>query len=75
MAEAEHGAFSALKWLVRILRAIVEPATGFAIVRQSQILQRRAVGPKLVSGEDVRVTMAFHGFHKEFQRGLTVSFL
>jgi hypothetical protein len=32
-AEAEPSAFSSPKWLVRIFRTIVEPATGFAIVR------------------------------------------
>ncbi len=61
-AEAEHGAFSSPKWLVRILRTIVEPATGFSIVTQSQVLQRRALGPELVSDENMRVTMPFHGF-------------
>ena len=46
----------------RILRAIVEPAAGLAIVGKSKIPQRRAVGPEFVRDENMRVTMPLHGF-------------
>ena len=61
-AKAEHGTFPSSKLQMRILRAIVEPATGLAIVRQSKILQRSAVGPEFVRDENMRVTMPLHGF-------------
>ena len=56
----------------RILRAIVEPATGLAIVGQCQVLQRRAVGPELVRDESMRVTMPLHGFPEKFQCGFSI---
>ena len=56
----------------RILRAIVEPATGLPIVGQSQVLQCRAVGPEFVRDENMRVTMALHGFPEEVQGGFSI---
>ena len=61
-AKAEHGTFPSLKLQMGIFRAIVEPATGLAIVGKSKILQRRAVGPEFVRNEYMRVTMPLHGF-------------
>ena len=57
---------------MRILRAIVQPATGLAIVGPSQVLQRRAVGPEFVRDESMRVTMPLHGFPEEFQCGFSI---
>ena len=61
-AKAVHDTFPSSKLQMRILRAIVEPATGLAIVGQSKILQRRAVGPEFIRDENMRVTMPLHGF-------------
>ena len=53
--------------------AIVEPATGLAIVGQSQVLQRRAVGPEFVRDANMRVTMPLYGFPKESQCSFAIS--
>ena len=71
-AEALHGAFASSKRLMRILRTIVGPTTGFAIVRLSQVLQRRAVGSQFVCDEDMRATVAFHRFAEKFQCGFAI---
>ena len=56
----------------RILRAIVEPATGFATVSKSQVLKGSSVGPKLVCHQNMRATMPLHRFPEEFQRGFSI---
>ncbi len=71
-AKTEHGTFPSSKLQMGILRAIVEPATGLAIVGQYQVLQRRTVGPELVRDENMRVAMPPLGFPEEFQGGFSI---
>ena len=56
----------------RILRAIVEPVTGFAIVSKSQVLKGSSVGPELVCHQNMRATMPLHRFPKEFQYSFSI---
>ena len=59
-AEAEHGTFHSSERLMGILRAIVEPATGFAVVTKSSVLKGSPVGPKLVRHQNMRATRPLH---------------
>jgi len=45
-AEARHGTFSSSKRLVRILRPMVQAATGFLLFRVANVLHGRVIGPK-----------------------------
>ncbi len=46
--EAEHRPLTPSKWLVRILRTIVRPTTGFLPVADAKLLQRRTTGPEAI---------------------------
>ena len=47
-SEAEHRPLSPSKRLVRILRAIVEPATGFLPIADVEFTQDGTIGPEAV---------------------------
>ena len=70
--KAEHGTFPSSKLQMGILRTIVGPATGFAIVSKSQVTKGSSVGPKLICHQNMRATMPLHRFHEEFQCGFSI---
>ena len=68
----EHRPLPSSERQVRILHAIVQPASGLLPVGFTEIPQSRTEGPKLVRNEDVHPTVLLHGFLQEFQRSLLV---
>jgi hypothetical protein len=57
---------------MRVLRPIIETATGFPYVRHSQVLQGGAAGLELVGYQDTRVTMPRHGFPEDLHCGFSI---
>jgi hypothetical protein len=64
---AQHRPLSLSKWLVRILRPVIKLAPGFLPISVADLLHRRAVGTEVIGDEDMRATMASHGFPQEFK--------
>jgi len=65
--EAEHGPLSPSKWLVRVLGAIVGPATGFLLVADAKLTQRRAIGSQTIRHELISGAVPLQCFLEEFQ--------
>ena len=74
-ASAGSGASPALasKRLVRSLRAIVRPMTGFLPIADVEVTQGGTMGPEAVASQDMRTAMPLQGFLQEFQRGFLVT--
>ena len=60
---------------MRILASIVQPTAGFLLLCIAYDFQGSTVGSKLVRHDDMRVSIAFHGFSEEFQRCFAISAL
>jgi hypothetical protein len=58
--ETEYRPLPLSEWQVRILGAVVQPATGFLAISRIDLLQRRTIGPEPVGYDGGRPTMAFH---------------
>ena len=68
----KHRPLPPSKRLVRILRAIVEPATGFLPVEGAKLTQRRAIGTQSIRQELISRAVPLQCFLEEFQCRLLV---
>ncbi|SDK84467.1 Subtilase family protein [Aliiruegeria lutimaris] len=59
-SEPLHCSLSSSKWQVRILRPVVEPATGFLTTDRADLLQRGTIRSEAVSHDDFRPAVALH---------------
>jgi hypothetical protein len=55
-----HGSFSSSKWLVRILRAIVEATANFVTVGVADLFHRRGIQAKPVGDHAPRLAIFLH---------------
>jgi hypothetical protein len=67
LPEAEHRPFSSSKRLVRILRAIYRPATGFLLFADTELTQGRPIKAGSVRHDINGRSMPLQGFSQEFQ--------
>lgn len=74
-AKALHRPFSSPKRLVRILAAVVQPATCLLAICIADDLHRGAVGPQQIDYDDMWRAKALHGFSEKLQCRFTVTAL
>ena len=70
--EAEHGPLPSSEWLVRILGAIVQPATDLARVDGAQYFERNAVGGQSIRDDRLGRAMPAKRIPQKLQRRLLV---
>jgi hypothetical protein len=63
-----HGSFSSSKWLVRILRAIVEPTANFVTVGVSDLFHRCGIRAKPVGDGALGLAILLHDALQKLER-------
>src|SRR5208337_4775369 len=67
VSKALHGALSSSKRLMRILRAIVDPATDLLAIGVADLFHRRGIGAKSVSDDLLRSAICLHDALEKLQ--------
>jgi len=66
-AEPLHRPLPPSERQVRILGAVVAPASHLTVIAAAEVLQCRAIGPEAIGDDDLGTAMSFHRFLQELQ--------